>query len=68
MLAGDFNGTRLNRVYAPNVPIADIPALLRPTLEAFREERGHAEGFGDWVNRTGLEALRERFALSGTAS
>jgi sulfite reductase (ferredoxin) len=68
MLAGDFNGTRLNRVYAPNVPIADIPGLLRPTLVAFREERGPAEGFGDWVNRTGLEALRERFALSGTAS
>jgi sulfite reductase (ferredoxin) len=68
MLAGDFNGTRLNRVYAPNVPIAEIPALLRPTLEAFREEREPAEGFGDWVNRTGLEALRDRFALSGTAS
>ncbi|HVS50437.1 MAG TPA: NADPH-dependent assimilatory sulfite reductase hemoprotein subunit [Candidatus Dormibacteraeota bacterium] len=68
MLAGDFNGTRLNRVYAPNVPIAEIPPLLRPTLEAFREEREPAEGFGDWVNRTGLEALRDRFALSGTAS
>ncbi len=68
MLAGDFNGTRLNRVYAPNVPIAEIPALLRPTLDAFREEREPAEGFGDWVNRTGLEALRDRFALSGTAS
>src|SRR6202022_3738689 len=31
MLAGDFNGTRLNRVYAPNVPIGEIPTLLRPT-------------------------------------
>jgi sulfite reductase (ferredoxin) len=68
MLAGDFNGTRLNRVYAPNVPIAEIPALLRPTLEAFRDERERAEGFGDWVERAGLEALRERFALSGAAS
>jgi sulfite reductase (ferredoxin) len=68
MLAGDFNGTRLNRVYAPNVPIADIPAMLRPTLEAFREEREPAEGFGDWVNRSGLESLRERFALREKAS
>jgi sulfite reductase (ferredoxin) len=68
MLAGDFNGTRLNRVYSSNVPIADIPALLRPALEAFRDERERAEGFGDWVNRTGLDALRQRFALSGAAS
>ena len=68
MLAGDFNGTRLNRVYAPNVPIAEIPALLRPTLEAFRDERERGEGFGDWVERAGLDALRERFALSGAAS
>jgi sulfite reductase (ferredoxin) len=68
MLAGDFNGTRLNRVYAPNVPIAEIPALLRPTLEAFRSERQPAEGFGDWVERAGLEALRERFVMSGKAS
>jgi sulfite reductase (ferredoxin) len=68
MLAGDFNGTRLNRVYSSNVPIADIPALLRPALEAFRDERERAEGFGDWVNRTGLDALRQRFALSGVAS
>ena len=68
MLAGDFNGTRLNRVYASNVPIADIPALLRPTLEAFRDERERPEGFGDWVERTGLDALRQRFTLTGTAS
>jgi sulfite reductase (ferredoxin) len=68
MLAGDFNGTRLNRVYAPNVPIAGIPALLRPAFEAFREERAPAEGFGDWVDRIGFQALRDRFALSGAAS
>jgi sulfite reductase beta subunit-like hemoprotein len=50
------------------VPIADIPALLRPTLEAFRDERERPEGFGDWVERTGLDALRQRFTLTGTAS
>ena len=67
-LAGDFNGTRLNRVYASNVPIAEIPALLRPTLEAYRDERKRPEGFGDWVERTGLDALRRRFTSSGAAS
>jgi sulfite reductase (ferredoxin) len=62
MLAGDFNGTRLNRVFAPNVPIAGIPALLRPMFVRFRSDRHAGEGFGDWVNRVGFEALRESTA------
>ena len=59
MLAGDFNGTRLNRLFAPNVPIGEIPALLRPLFVGFRSRRDPAEGFGDWVERAGFEALRE---------
>ena len=58
MLGGDFEGTRLNRVYAPNVPFAEIPTLPRPTFEAFRSDRRPAEGFGDWVERTGFESAR----------
>jgi sulfite reductase (ferredoxin) len=58
MLGGDFNGTRLNRVFAPNVPIAEIPALLRPLFEQFRSDRGPDEGFGNWVERAGFESLR----------
>ena len=58
MLAGDFNGTRLNRVFAPNVPIAEIPALLRPLFEKFRSDRQSEEGFGNWVERAGFESLR----------
>jgi sulfite reductase (ferredoxin) len=60
MLAGDFDGTRLNRVYAPNVPLADIPGLLRPIFVEFRSRRDAGEGFGDWVQRVGFEALREK--------
>ncbi len=60
MLGGDFNGTRLNRVYAPNVPLAEIPELLRPLLAEFRRDRLTAEGFGDWVDRVGFDALRDR--------
>ena len=67
MLAGDFNGTRLNRVYAANVPIADIPALLRPIFVAFRSDHWTDEGFGDWVERTGFEALRARTLSELTA-
>jgi sulfite reductase (ferredoxin) len=64
MLGGDFNGTRLNRVYAANVSLADIPDLLRPVFSEFRIDRAETEGFGDWVERVGFEALRER-TLSG---
>ncbi len=60
MLAGDFDGTRLNRLYAPNVPIAEIPALLRPIFLEFRSGHDAGEGFGNWVERVGFEALRER--------
>jgi len=60
MLAGDFDGTRLNRVYAPNVPIGAIPSLLRPMFVDFGANRAPGEGFGDWVERVGFEALRER--------
>ena len=64
MLGGDFGGTRLNRLYAANVPFQEIPSLLRPLLRAFGLERSQDEGFGDWVDRSGFDALRERFALS----
>jgi sulfite reductase (ferredoxin) len=60
MLGGDFNGTRLNRAFAPNVPIAEIGSLLRPIFAAFRDERHVGEGFGDWVERLGFELVRER--------
>jgi sulfite reductase (ferredoxin) len=59
MLAGDFNGTRLNRVYAHNIPIVDIPVLLRPIFAAFRSDRQPGEGFGNWVERVGFESLRQ---------
>lgn len=63
MLGGDFDGTRLNRLYASNVPIAEVPTLLRPLFAAFHAERAASEGFGDWVDRIGFDALRARFAL-----
>jgi sulfite reductase (ferredoxin) len=62
MLAGDFDGTRLNRVYAPNVPIGEITSLLRPIFIEFRSDRQTGEGFGNWVERIGFETLRGRTA------
>ena len=59
MLGGDFDGTRLNRLFAPNVPIGEIPSLLRPIFESFGARREHGEGFGEWVDRVGFDAVRE---------
>ena len=67
MLGGDFDGTRLNRVFAPNVPITEIPSLLRPLFEAFRSERRTGEGFGNWTDRVGLDTLRETAVEKETA-
>jgi sulfite reductase (ferredoxin) len=61
-LGGDFDGTRLNELYAKNVPIGEIPELLRHPLEAYGRERLEGEGFGDWSSRVGVGALRERFS------
>jgi sulfite reductase (ferredoxin) len=66
-LGGDFVGTRLNSLFAHNVPLAEIPALLRGPLAAFATEREAGEGFGDWCDRTGMNALRERFTQLATA-
>ncbi len=62
-LGGDFTGTRLNQLYARNVPIQESRELLRGPLEAFRDERRPNEGFGDWCHRVGIETLRSRFAV-----
>jgi sulfite reductase (ferredoxin) len=60
MLGGDFEGTRLNRVFAVNAPIAEIPNLLRPLFVTYRSERRPGEGFGSWTDRVGFEALRAK--------
>lgn len=59
-LGGDANGTRLNRVYADRIPVAGVVGALRPVLAAYRDERRAAESFGDFCDRLGVAALRER--------
>jgi sulfite reductase (ferredoxin) len=60
-LGGDFLGTRLNALFAHNVPIDEIPDLLRGPLAAFATEREPGEAFGDWCDRVGIDALKTRF-------
>jgi sulfite reductase (ferredoxin) len=61
-LGGDFEGTRLSRLFARNLPLEEIPHRLRPVLAAFRDQRRPGEGFGDWCHRVGVEVLADRFA------
>jgi len=53
----DFNGTRLNRVFSPNVPSPRF-RLLRP-LSRVRSIGGSDEGFGNWVERAGSSPCGE---------
>ncbi|HEX6487578.1 MAG TPA: NADPH-dependent assimilatory sulfite reductase hemoprotein subunit [Candidatus Dormibacteraeota bacterium] len=59
-LGGDPEGTRLNSLYARNVPIEDIPQLLRGPLSLYALERGPGVTFGDWVDGVGVDELSQR--------
>jgi sulfite reductase (ferredoxin) len=63
-LGGDFEGTRLSFKFLERVPQEGIGAALEPVLAAFAAERQPGEGFGDFANRRGPDAL---LALSAAA-
>lgn len=62
-LGGDFDGTRLNQLYAESVPLEEIPQILEGPLSAFSHERSPGQGFGDWCALVGLETLGTRFGV-----
>src|SRR3546814_20337945 len=55
-LGADFAGQRLNQVYRENVDEAAILGALDPLFARYAAERGGAEGFGDFLLRTGVLA------------
>lgn len=60
-LGGDFQGTRLNQLYAEMVHQDKLVELLVPLLAFYKEERQPGEGFGDFCHRVGMETLQQRF-------
>lgn len=52
-LGAAFNGSRLNALFKPSVPSAELIPLLRPLLRRYAEERHDGERFGDFVIRAG---------------
>ena len=53
-LGAAFNGTRMNSLYKASVDVAEIPAVLRPLLRRYADERLPGERFGDFSIRVGL--------------
>ena len=59
-VGGSPAGDRLARLLRPDVPIDDLPELLRPLLAEFGRTGRDDESFGDWAARhdpASLEAL-----------
>ncbi len=56
-LGGDTAGTRLATAVADRVHKTDLPALLRPLLERYRDERLPGEALGDFLTRAQITSV-----------
>jgi sulfite reductase (ferredoxin) len=61
-LGGDFEGTRLNTKVFDRVAQRDLGSVLEPLFGWFAADRRAGEGFGDFCDRIGPEALRAHVA------
>ncbi|MGB8166571.1 MAG: NADPH-dependent assimilatory sulfite reductase hemoprotein subunit [Chthoniobacteraceae bacterium] len=50
-LGARYNGTRLNRLFAPSVTIDSAVEMLTPIIQRYALEREPGEGFGDFCDR-----------------
>lgn len=50
-VGGSFEGTRLARLYKPDVRANVLTDVLAETLSKWRENRSEGEAFGDWAAR-----------------
>jgi sulfite reductase (ferredoxin) len=57
-VGGDAAGSRLAVLLIESVPFTKLGDVLAPLLDRFGDGRLPQEGFGDWADRTGVEALR----------
>lgn len=55
-LGASYNGTRMNRLFAPSITIDDAVLRLTPIIKRYALERNEGEGFGDWCDRVILPA------------
>ncbi|HLO86206.1 MAG TPA: sulfite reductase, ferredoxin dependent [Nostocaceae cyanobacterium] len=58
-LGGSANQTRLAQPYIEKLHHNDIESFLEPIFVFFKKSRQSKEGFGDFCDRIGFEAIRE---------
>ncbi|MGE5270055.1 MAG: NADPH-dependent assimilatory sulfite reductase hemoprotein subunit [Thiohalocapsa sp.] len=58
-VGGDFEGTRLNRPIAERLSIEGLAATLDPLFALWASARHASEGFGDFCERIGIDALQQ---------
>ena len=63
MLGADHRGQRLNTLYRENIAEPELLAALDPLLARYAADRGHGEGFGDFLVRAGVVTPRVGIAL-----
>jgi hypothetical protein len=65
-LGGNSNQTRLASLFADRVKLRELEATLEPVFTYYKASRKAGEGFGDFCERVGMEALR-RWAAAARA-
>ena len=58
MLGADARGQRLNVLYRENIDETEILAALDPLLARYAADRDEREGFGDFLVRSGVVAVK----------
>ena len=58
-LGGNLDGTRLNQVYAENVPETEILNILTRVFKLYKLKREQEEAFGNFCYRVGVEKLKQ---------
>lgn len=67
-LGAKYDGTRLNKLFAPSVSLEDGVTLLTPIIKRYAVERQPGEGFGDFCFRTVLVEQAASAAAASAAS
>ena len=56
-VGGSPGGDRLAQRLRADVPLSEIPDLLRPLLDAYVRETSRSTSFGDWAHGRGVDEL-----------
>lgn len=57
-VGGEFNGTRLNKVYKENVLGESVVSEIARLFQSYRDKKQNGEDFGNFCNRIGIDKLK----------